>query len=228
MIEREPAKADFLRHVEGHQLIVHMDEGVHRHLTFRRPETINRYFNITTWPGYLTISGDMGCYVFARTHDMFEFFCDDDGRINPSYWAEKLQATQRGSGHLEFSEKLYRQNLVSDFRSAYPPGTDERMHVWADFRRELLDGDQPHSADQAITLAMNYRDPAGREKFYDFYEHRLEDYTYHFIWCCRAIVWAIERYDEHTNDKRFPGLARLHAEQNSTPSNRAVEPRKAA
>ncbi len=192
---------------------VGIDRDLHRHLTFKSPETSNRYFHITTWPGYLAISGDMGCYVFARLPDMFKLFRDDRGRINPSYWAEKLQADQRGSGHMEFSERLYRSAIVSDFKASYPQGTANRMRVWQDVRYELLDWNQPGSTDEAIGNAMRYRSPDGDDLFSDFWDHRLEDYTYHFIWCCRAIQWAIERYDEHKADQRFPGLAAIHASQ---------------
>lgn len=212
MIEREPSNADFLRHVEGHKLTVHLDNGVHRHLTFRRPGTNNRYFNITTWPGYLAISGDMGCYVFARLSDMFEFFRNDMGKINPSYWAEKLQADQRGSGHMEFSERLYRRAIVTDFKAHYPQGTPDRMRIWRDVRYELLYWSQPSSVAEAVSNAIGHRDHNGVSAFSEFWDHRLEDYTYHFIWCCWAIQWAIARYDEHKADERFPCLARIHAE----------------
>lgn len=208
MKEREPTKSEFLRHVEGHELTVHLDDGVHRHLTFRRKETINRYFNITTWPGYLTISGDMGCYVFARLPDMFEFFREKE--INPSYWGEKLQATSKFESYREFSEPLYRRAVVYDFKIYYPPGTPGRMEAWKDFRWELLDQFSPASAGEAIDAVHSYVDPEGESKFQEFWDHNLEDYTYHFIWCCRAIQWAVERYDEYKADQRFPGLAQLH------------------
>lgn len=224
----DPTREEFVRQIPEHRLTVLLDSGVYRHLRLQKPGSSNRYFNINTWPGYLAISGDMGCYVFARLPDMFEFFRDHKGRINPSYWAEKLQADQKGSGHMEFSDRLYRQAAVWDFRAYYPARTDGRLEAWKDFREEMLDCFSPSSVTEAVEAVHSYVDPAGRSKFAEFYEHRLEDYTYHFIWCCHAIQWAIDRYDEHKADERFPGLARLHAEQNPSPSDRAVEPRKAA
>lgn len=209
MIERNPTKDEFMGHVDQHKMMVLLDNGMHRHLTFRRVETINRYFHITTWPGYLTISGDMGCYVFARLPDMFEFFREKD--INPSYWGEKLQATSRSEGYREFSEPQYRRAVVDDFKAYYPPGTPGRMAAWKDFRWELLDSFSPSTAGEAIEAVHSYRDPAGKSRFQDFWDHNLEDYTHHFIWCCRAIQWAVERYDEHKADQRFPGLAHIHA-----------------
>ncbi len=31
----------------------------------------------------------------------------------------------------------------------------------------------------------------------DFWECDLKEYTFHFIWCCYAIVHAIELYDQY-------------------------------
>ena len=32
----------------------------------------------------------------------------------------------------------------------------------------------------------------------DFWEVNLYQYTYHFVWCCYAIVWGIHQYDLRT------------------------------
>lgn len=195
MIDRTPDEAEFLKHVADHQMTAAHDDGVHRHITFRRPDTINRYFNLTTWPGYLAISGDMGCYVFARLPDMFEFFRGDG--INPGYWGEKLQAIERHGAYRAFSVPFFRDAAVSDFRSVYPPGTPDRMAIWEDFREEVLDGwnGDPQSVEDAVGRVQRYHDPEGKSRFDDFWDHNLEDYTYHFIWCCRAIRWGIQQYD---------------------------------
>ncbi|MBJ6986901.1 hypothetical protein [Devosia sp. MC521] len=209
MRTRTPSESQFLRETKDHELIVLADDGQNRHLTFKQPSTSNRYFNITTWPGYLCISGDMGCYVFSRLADMFEFFRGEG--INLSYWAEKLQAHDRGGGHREFSEELFRHHIVSDFRAAYPQGKERRLEHWAELR-EMLEWETPYSTESAITAAMTWRDAAGEQPFSDFYEHRLEDYTHHFVWCCHAIRWAVEQYDEYKASQRFPALTVLHAQ----------------
>lgn len=209
MRTRTPSESQFLRETKDHELFVHTDDGLNRHLTFKKPNTSNRYFHITTWAGHLCISGDMGCFVFARLPDMFEFFRGES--INLSYWAEKLQAHDKNGGHLEFSEDLFRRHIVSDFRSAYPQGTERRLEHWAELR-EMLEWEPPHSAESAITAAMTWRDAKGETPFSDFYEHRLGDYTHHFVWCCHAIRWAIEQYDEYKASLRFPGLTALHAQ----------------
>lgn len=194
MIKREPSVEHFLKQVERHQMTVGHDDGLHRHLTFKQPDTSNRYFHITTWPGYLAISGDMGCYVFARLPDMFEFFRADRD-INLGYWGEKLQAVARNEGYREFSRSLFRRALVADFRQSYPPGAPERLAIWKELRWDLLDYGEPSSVEEAVGNAMSWSDINGKKPFREFWDHTLEDYTYHFIWCCRAIRWGIQQYD---------------------------------
>lgn len=48
----------FKKSVIEHEMIVVRNDGLHRHLTFKSPRTYNHHFHITTWPGYLAISGD--------------------------------------------------------------------------------------------------------------------------------------------------------------------------
>lgn len=64
----------FTRDIAKHEIEVIRDDGVDRHLRFRRPGTMSMHFDILTWPGYLCYTGDMGSYVFRRTEDMLEFF----------------------------------------------------------------------------------------------------------------------------------------------------------
>jgi hypothetical protein len=81
-----------------HVMKIRRDDGLYRHLEFRRfapprqgePPRLQSFywFDLVTWPGHLAIDGDMNGYQFARTEDMFGFFRGN--RINPGYWAEKL------------------------------------------------------------------------------------------------------------------------------------------
>ena len=86
----------FLIDTAHHRLSVIRDDGVYRHLRMQQPETSCYYYDIITWPGYLTVTGDMGTWTFSRSYDMFRFFggAFEQG-INTYYWSEKLEA---GSG----------------------------------------------------------------------------------------------------------------------------------
>lgn len=174
-----------------HEMTVMHDQGLFRCIRFARPASSTYRFTLTTWPGYLSITGDCDDFVFARLPDMFEFFREK--RVNPSYWAEKVVAISKHGGLTSFSPEYYRTAIVSDFRAAYPPGTPDRMDAWQDVRWELLDG-EPSTVAEAIDLACSYRDPNGKRPFNEFWDHTLDEPAYGFLWACHAIRWGVEQY----------------------------------
>ena len=99
------AKDRFEACIKDHKIYIQNDNGNFRHIHCSKGDSVY-HFNITTWPGYLCISGDMGCFVFRRELDMFGFFRNKSNGINPYYWSEKLQ----GPG--TSSEKCQEVNLV--------------------------------------------------------------------------------------------------------------------
>jgi hypothetical protein len=115
----------FLQEVAGHQMTVVRDDGIYRHVRFKRPDTICMHFDLITWPGYLCYSGDMGTYVFTRLRDMFDFFRRSQSKdlfaIDMRYWAEKVEAgarASRGNGVTEFSKAKFDASVrewVEDF-----------------------------------------------------------------------------------------------------------------
>ena len=58
--------ARFQHDIATHQVVILRDDGVYRHIRFKRPTTMCMHFDLVTWPGYLCYSGDMGCFVFSR------------------------------------------------------------------------------------------------------------------------------------------------------------------
>ena len=186
----------FQETIGEHQLTIIHDDGLHRHLRCARPQSSDRYFNITTWPGFLCISGDMGCYVFQRVEDMFEFFRDESMRINPGYWAEKLQA-----GPYVAPDEITREWVPSKFRRELKEWFEdatvewdaaEKQEAWEEVESEVLsEADNEHTA---ITAALEFRFN-DQELFQDFWEVDCKQWKTHYLWCCYAIVWAIQQYD---------------------------------
>lgn len=192
----------FLFDVKDHQMKALLDNGVHRHLEFQNKNgSWNQRFSLTTWPGYLCFSGDMGCFVFSRVDDMFRFFrCDSELTINRSYWAEKLQAVDRSNGFQEYSYDKF-CTIVRDHMESYiedrmemesmNPDEEERVRMEIDQLLYDVDcGGDEHHARQAIN---DYE--LSEEMFPDFWEADLKEYTDWFLWCCWAIVWGIQQYD---------------------------------
>lgn len=205
----------FLHDVRSHVLEVIRDDGVHRHLRFRRPETTGMHFDLITWPGYLCYTGDMGTYVFRRLDDMFEFFRTDADSswlkrnglmlgINPGYWAEKLEAQDRVDGLHVFSEKKFSRavidHLVSWMRDNRDRTTkEERRVLWSAVINEVVDahGDSNGYRKQAAAHDFYHKvnETVGRFEFSDFCERTFTEYSYRFMWCCYALAWSIGVYD---------------------------------
>lgn len=208
-MRRTPActPEQFRQDVSRHVMKVLRDDGVDRHLRFQRPGDSCYWFDIITWGGRLYIGGDCGTWVFNRLHDMFEFFRSGNGRINPQYWAEKLEATPR-KGAEEFSEDRFRE-VVNEYRvrwvrDAARDGVltkEQRRELWEAVQDEVLVavGDYgEHGAFQAANDFTWRANPGDRRTWYfdDFWDHRFTEHTNQFLWNCYAIVWAIQRYDE--------------------------------
>lgn len=120
----------FLGDVAMHAMHIDRNDGVNRHIRFRKPGCSAYWFDLVTVPGILMINGDMGTYVFSRVHDMFEFFATDQKyarvgelRINPCYWSEKLLAvdsTSRGRGDIyEFDYEGFKTRVLDHYQEFY-------------------------------------------------------------------------------------------------------------
>jgi hypothetical protein len=178
-----------------HALTVLRDDGLYRHLRCQKPGTYIYGFDVVTWPGYLAIVGDAGDYLFSRIRDMFKFFESDGERINPQYWAEKLQGPGQDMAR-SFSERAYRQHVrewldeVSE--DIFESERVEELVVAVE--RDLLGG-QAYHENEAHRLLNEFEHDGIRIR--DAWEWSLRDFDYRFLWCCHAIVWAIRKYREH-------------------------------
>lgn len=207
--------------VAQHELTIIMDNpDSYRHLRFRRPDTSFYWFDIITWPGVLCINGDCGTFVFSRVRDMLTFFrAHPEGpSINPSYWSEKLQAPKRrgGSEVEHFSLDVFNRSVEADITEWTLTSGLER-----EFKRyDLWDDEHEGSCIYPLRSEWEFRTEfAEHMEYVDEYEHELrrklidfkfddrhpfdhtwensyETYDYQFLWCCWAIVYGIQMYDE--------------------------------
>ena len=186
-----PSYDEFLKNVKNHSLEKLKDDDVYRHLTFSNNSSFNQKFHITTWPGYLAFTGDMGDFLFSRLKDMFEFFRDDLslGRINPSYWSEKVMAGK----WRRFSLDKFRSNVLFDVRGQLDLGDDEEMpkDIMDDLYYLLTASDEYECVAQIRDFQHD------KISFDDFWEHDNTEYNYHYVWACYAIVWGISKYDNN-------------------------------
>ena len=203
-------KSGFEKDVAEHKMNVIRDDGVYRHIEFKPPQSF-RWFGIITWPGHLTYYGDMGYYTFTRLNDMFQFFRGDDTDNDPSwsYWAEKLRAvdaaTARGhtgmDGVFKWSPALFRHNVDQDWKEyldSYTIGPDLAQEVWEEISDTVLDKAED-GPEVAVRAAVEYYfkgdDGHFIYPFREFYEYSNREFEYRFLWCCRALRWAVSQYD---------------------------------
>ena len=196
----QPTLKQFLNDVKNHELTIHKNNGVYRHLTFANPNDCDKYFNITTFPDYLIITGDMGALVFSRLHDMFDFFRSDNLKINPGYWAEKIQSASYQGKIESYSEfdidevKRCAQEDLDDFLEQNMLSELDKEKLLEEFDSEIL-----HSEDEyEIVEAIRNFDCHGFD-FEEFWGDDYRKYRYHYIWLCYAIVWGIKKFDELNN-----------------------------
>lgn len=187
-----PTLESFLRDVASHELTVNLDQGVFRDLTIMKPNSVDMHYHITTRPGYLMFTGDMGSFVFTRLNDMFNFFrSTDEYRINTGYWAEKIEAGE----YKKYSPEQARKALNQEFEN-WKECTDFDEECIAE-EKENLDSIDTDDYYEFIEAVRNWVPNKDGVQLDDFWEHSLDEYTFHYVWCCYAIVHAIKLYDEH-------------------------------
>ena len=197
---KDQVRKEFLEHVKDHVMTVVRDDGINRHLRFQKGDSSVFWFDIITWDGCLCIRGDCGTYLFSRIPDMFQFFRmdkqdfnyskDSPLQINTAYWREKCIAEDPASGTLEFTETYFRQYIETHFNDYYDGPENERASVWAAIEEDVLRAENEYEAHEKL------RDFSFKGfEFGDSWEYHLKTYTYHYLWCCYAIAWAIQKYD---------------------------------
>lgn len=188
----------FLKEIDNHVMEVVWDDGVNRHIRFRRPGTMCLHFDLITWPGYLCYTGDMGTYVFRRLLDMFQFFrcdlTDKPYRIDLRYWAEKVEAQDKGDGISAFSIDAFKAAVKDYFEQAtsdeYDWPAKKKAELWTEIENDVLDVDDEHSAWENLRCFEH----KGFE--FDDWENQCKEYSHRFLWCCHALEWAITTYDK--------------------------------
>jgi hypothetical protein len=204
MREYQCPQEQVLKDLAAHEMRVIHDNGLHRHLRFRKPGSSVYWFDIITYPGSLVIDGDMGTYVFRRLDDMFEFFRTDsihmegDGlKINPSYWGEKLTAVDRHAGFREFSERMFLEAVKRDYDDwveHHQPSEEVAAALWKELEEDVIAYGE--TEERAVESAMDFQSYVCDFQMRDYYEHNLQDFSFSFIWNCYAIAWAVKQYDK--------------------------------
>lgn len=191
---RREVSKDFPKDVRDHKMTVLLDQGTHRHLRFSKPGCSNHWFEIVTWPGCLSIGGDMGTWVFSRVEDMFRFFrSSGELRINPSYWSEKLQNGVHGGKDKcqEFSAELFKEEVLERLEG-WDLSPEALVAVTSELEEEVFN--QEYDSEHAYYSALYEFSSNGVQ--FDCEMPDGKQYGYHYLWCLHGIVWGIQQYDQ--------------------------------
>lgn len=226
MKEQPCTEERFRKDTAKHVMTVVRNDGVHRHIRFKRPRESAYWFDLITWPGTLCIDGDMGTYVFRRIEDMFEFFRTDQdyynksGRadklaINLGYWSEKLQAPKPDAA-TEYSAEKFAEHVIEAFNAWVEENKPDPENSTADQRSEfdMAKGELWSELENDVLRFANdgeIRSYDAANKFSsaiapgfnmdDCWEWDNKEYTFDFIWCCYAITWGIQKFDSAITTK---------------------------
>lgn len=193
----EQQRKQFEGETSEHVITIIKDDGLYRHIRLGRPGNGSIWsWQLITWPGYLTIVGDIGDgWTFSRLEDMFEFFESSSGDINPSYWWEKMPHQLRTAAK-HHSSDLLRLRAIEAIRDWELLPADNTKAVMQ-FQREwaMCYGDENEER-----IAVNdfvYKDTDGFEgRFYDTWEWDTQEWDHHFLLALFAIVFGIKKYRE--------------------------------
>lgn len=185
---------EFLSHVGNHVVSVLHDDGLYRHVRFADPDTLMYSFDLVTWPGHLSITGDIGTgLVFQRHDDMFAFFDSGqaDGQINAGYWAEKL--SRCAPLMLEYSPEKFLKvadEMFEEFTSSLSPA--EKTEARASFVDEVVDFSETEVDAMLYLAEFGF---GGRLLNPQVEREDFTDYTEGFILQLHAILWGIKKFN---------------------------------
>lgn len=208
MDNRQQAKQQAEEYIgkRDYKMTVISDDGdVTRCLHFAHENRGDGHFVITTWPGCLAISGDMGSYMFTRINDMVNFFSGDN--INYSYWEEKCSSSSENGGIKKFDTDLFKKEMIAikaqltvDLIDEYGVDLDDlnedEKEKFEDAKSDINDAflmlEDVEDEHSAIAFARDLdTDDLGLDSC-DL--PHPESYTFRYLFACNAINFACNTY----------------------------------
>lgn len=196
----------FLDDIKNHKMEILLDSGVHRHLKFTNNGSSIYRFDIVTWDGYLAITGDMGCCVFSRLFDMFQFIRTDKDGIDFRYWQEKVVSGRESTERFSY-EKL--KKLINEYIDSRLDGEG-----WDEDEIDELKDDIEYELSYYDRNSVRLFDAINEYSYHKNKEYLMSDkpdfeftnwgewhgmantYTFQYIWQCYAIQYAVKEYDK--------------------------------
>ena len=160
-----------------HKITDNHRDGVYRHFRCNKPNTMVYQFSITTFPGRLVVTGDIGTLVVERMLDMFEWVPSAVDDI--SYFAEKVP---REIATMEYDPEMAMQ-FISE--QCVTEGTESK-------RAETASKLEDYIEDKGWFMTELHE--SGLVDGCDF--PRLDNWTPSYLWCREAVRWFFRNYKD--------------------------------
>ena len=162
-----------------HEIDAQLVNGVFRHYRCARPNTRNYAFNVTTFPGRLIVTGDIGTLIVERLNDMFDWAPGAIGSID--YFASKTPSEMQTE---EFSIDAVQWWLEHEIHETYEDETAQT---------EIKDGlEWMDDMTEGEVMRVIY------DATHDCEMPSFKEWTSSFLWCRAALRWFFSR----VGDKR--------------------------
>lgn len=179
----------FTQDTAKHCLTVLHDQGHYRHLRWAVPGSGINAVEVTTIPGSLFVTGDMGSFTFHRhgTIDMLAsgFFAN---RSSYDYWASKCEAADTRVGLREFSTDVLKAT-VNSYIEDWADGDESAQVNLSQEAEVILDAETVEDAYNRLS-DFDYDDL----RFDDIDESSVTEFTFQFRWICRALMQVSAEY----------------------------------
>lgn len=78
----------------------------------------------------------------------------------------------------------------------------ERRELWETVEREVMS--EPGNEHVCVAAIWNFYHTTSdgeRFEFMDFFDGSMNRFTFRFLWCCYALAWGINQYDNYRSSK---------------------------
>ena len=165
-----------------HETSMQLNDGVFRSWLCKRPGTGIYAFRVTTWPGHLAVTGDIGELIVARLHDMLKWV---PGAIDSiQYFAEKVP---QAIPTREYDADVAREAVQHEIELARESEMEAQAHALEDF----LVNQSWHFEDASCF----YRGLQDIDGYVMDDPPDTRNWTSNFLWCREAIRWLMVRLE---------------------------------
>lgn len=176
----------------AHELAVLHDSGPYRHLRMSKPGTGIWSWNVITWPGYLTIAGDVGGgFTFVREADMLAFmdtrsygdyYGDGSPHLQADYWAEKLTPACREAAW-SYNPEMVLSHIRDNLTERGIGGAEQAEII----EEALAVSEAEHELRDWLYTAREFSG-------YDTWEWTFRSLDHHYVLACYAIAATVRAY----------------------------------